>query len=301
MPKILDALSLQKTIADELKNCSSAILCSAYITKIGAEWILKNLSQSGNIKVVGRFSPQDFTSGASDLEAIRLFINSRIQVSALNSLHAKLFLFDNSRLYLGSANYTGRGLALTDGFNIEASVMLKPSMNDLSFIKNIIDSSIQIDTKTLNRFYEIINNEININHSIKKWPETAFNKITGLYVKDFPLSKPNEYHEAYCISNCSFAQIYKTSHNYEIAKNIFLSSKVYIWLIQLLTTEDNKNGISYGKLSTLIHKTLLDDPKPYRRTVKELQSNLYEFIELFANEAIEFHIPGARSTFIRLK
>ena len=35
----------------------------------------------------------------------------------------------------------------------------------------------------------------------------------------------------------------------------------------------------FGEISKKIHDDLYDDPKPYRKNVKELQSNLYSYIK----------------------
>ena len=51
-------------------------------------------------------------------------------------------------------------------------------------------------------------------------------------------------------------------------------------MIRKLEAEDNKE-IYFGRLSSIIHDGLVDDPKPYRQDVKLLQANLYDYIKYF--------------------
>ena len=70
----------------------------------------------------------------------------------------------------------------------------------------------------------------------------------------------------------------KENINRDILKINFQKSKIFKWLINQIRKEQ-KNEIYFGKLSTIIHNSLLDDPKPYRKDVKNLQSNIYDFIK----------------------
>lgn len=50
----------------------------------------------------------------------------------------------------------------------------------------------------------------------------------------------------------------------------YCSSKAYNWQNSILT-----EPISFGKYSYLLHNAIIDDPKPYRQTVKSLVKNMY--------------------------
>ena len=84
-----------------------------------------------------------------------------------------------------------------------------------------------------------------------------------------------------------------------IIKNI-LNSKIYHWLTNQINKQENKE-LYFGNLSSIIHNSLLDDPKPYRKDVKTLQSNLYSYIKIFLQEKFIIDIPGERSERIRQK
>ena len=84
----------------------------------------------------------------------------------------------------------------------------------------------------------------------------------------------------------------------EIKEN-FLKSKIFNWLITRLKKSENQE-IYFGSLSSIIHDSLLDDPKPYRQDVKKLQANLYSYIEYFKPENIKIDVPKLKSERIKL-
>ena len=58
--------------------------------------------------------------------------------------------------------------------------------------------------------------------------------------------------------------------------NSFRWSPAYLWLMDQL---NEKNGeIYFGELSARLHNSLVTDPKPYRKDVKALLSNLIQMI-----------------------
>lgn len=303
MACILDARTLRSEVAKELAESSTAVLLSAYITIAGAQWLIDTLPQNISLIVVGRFTPRDFKNGASDLEALRLLLSAKHTVKFLSTLHTKVLAIDNKIMFLGSSNYTARGLGLVDDHNLEASVKLELSSASKEFIFNIVRNSINITTNILDQFEEYLSglDEITDDNLSNKWPAALFENIESLYVKDFPLAAVGEHSDIYTEHpNSDYSRLYESRNNYTLSRTIFRSSRSYIWLIQLLSKEENTEGISYGRLSSIIHDALLDDPAPYRRTVKDLQSNLYGFIREYADDVVHFYTPGNRSEFIKL-
>ena len=74
-------------------------------------------------------------------------------------------------------------------------------------------------------------------------------------------------------------------------KESFLQSKIFNWLIQRLQNEKNKE-IYFGRLSSIIHDSLVDDPKPYRKDIKLLQTNLYSYIKFLKPNNILYEKPN---------
>lgn len=62
------------------------------------------------VEVITRMNTADFYDGVSDTEAIRILLESGAQVRALKGLHTKLYIFDDTKAIVGSANLTASAL-----------------------------------------------------------------------------------------------------------------------------------------------------------------------------------------------
>ena len=70
------------------------------------------------LRVVTRFSLLDFAQGASDIDALRLFLDAGGTIRGVRALHAKLYIFGTSRAIVTSANLTRAGLTANREFGI---------------------------------------------------------------------------------------------------------------------------------------------------------------------------------------
>ena len=59
----------------------------------------------------------------------------------------------------------------------------------------------------------------------------------------------------------------------DIKKSHFIDSKVFKWLKSTIDKE-----MYFAELTQLLHTAIIDDPKPYRKEVKELLNNLLNWI-----------------------
>ena len=73
-------------------------------------------------------------------------------------------------------------------------------------------------------------------------------------------------------------------------KNALRCSNVYLWLTQ--TLKNNGGCLYFGALSQKLHNAIVTDPKPYRKEVKTMLSNLLEFIEFLNMEEITIDRPN---------
>ena len=69
---------------------------------------------------------------------------------------------------------------------------------------------------------------------------------------------------------------------------------------EILTEHKGDRHPGFGQISSLLHDELCDDPAPYRRDIKDIQANLYEYLKLYASDEIEVYVPGRRSQVLRL-
>ncbi|MBG21949.1 MAG: hypothetical protein CMF22_12645 [Idiomarinaceae bacterium] len=300
---ITNSHELRRIIRSQLELSSSVVALSAYVTYSGVEWLLKKLSKDAKLTIVGRFAPQDFLNGASDTKGIRLLLDEGHEVKVLQQLHAKVTLFDNRFMLVGSANCTGKGYGLFEAGNVEATVGfdIKDETSTESTL-SIVKSATPLTLDILDRIDDYLAHQAKPMKTElpRNWPLDVLFRTSGLFVVDLPLCPPLVECEHYKKNrDIEFAAIQELRGNYEIAKAKFKSSKIYIWLMSQIENCDDVNGLSFGQVSSLLHNALLDDPSPYRRTVKDLQANLYKYAEIYAADDIYIYKLGQRSQFIR--
>jgi len=303
MGHLISNNELTKQLENIIPNCLKLNIISAFITKPATSW-LENLigNNSTTVTLVGRLSPQDFLSGASDINAIKECLLNKYTVKSLSNLHAKIYQLDEECIFTGSANLTGKGLALFDEGNLESCVKVAPTEFSKSFISKIIDSSTSIDLDMLKKMNEYIEA---IPSSSKSdipqiWPENIMPSTTEIFISDFPFGRPGEIQQAYVInSSLPFAIVEAKNKDFDTAKVLFKKSKAYVWLRTLIENNRSERELRFGQISKALHDILSDDPAPYRREIKDFQANLYDYVRLYASDEMEICIPGKRSEVIR--
>lgn len=101
--------------------------------------VARALIKHGNpslLQVITRFNLRDFANGVSDTSALALLLKNGAQIRGVKNLHAKLYLFDQGRAILTSANLTSAALNRNHefGFVAQDRTVIKPCheyFNDL--------------------------------------------------------------------------------------------------------------------------------------------------------------------------
>jgi len=276
-------------------------IISAFVTSPGVKWISHNKQINTPVVIVGRFSPMDLLSGASSFDAIQYALDNGYQVKALSNLHAKIYLFDNKKLYIGSANLTGKGLSLIQDGNLEVITTAEATEQNLLLVDKIICSALEVDYAVINKMKIFIENlSADKMQSIEVWPEVIFPTTSSLFVSDFPMGRPGEIIDIYKInSSLDFARIENES-NFDVAQTNFKNSKAFLWLENIIKENIGNRDLGFGQVSRLLHDELADDPSPYRQEIKSLQANLYAYTKYYASDVIEIYMPGRRTEVLRL-
>ncbi len=84
-------------------------LCAPYIKTHIVEEIINRKNVDTNLIVVTSSSLPVFATGGSDLEAIRTLLDNNISVYNYQDLHAKIYMFDDVKAIVTSANLTNSG------------------------------------------------------------------------------------------------------------------------------------------------------------------------------------------------
>lgn len=95
-----------------------ALLCAPFVKVSVLKPLLGVLAPEIEVELFTRWRPDEVAAGVSDTESLPLLEKRGGKVFLSDSLHAKLFLFDNAAL-VGSANLTAKALGWTRNPNLE--------------------------------------------------------------------------------------------------------------------------------------------------------------------------------------
>lgn len=290
---VLFGPSYRVALGNRLKKVSkSLIILSAYVKTAGLQWVAQNIDhKEAKITIVTRWQPHDLSVGASDIEAYELAQDLGWCFGISNHLHSKLFLMDHTTLFLGSANLTTNGLHLNGTGNDEAGVEIEATEEDRSRIDTYLDYTLWINEEIYQKFKSALLT-IPKNKMVPQveWPNNI--KIlleslpSSLYVNEFLFSTPEQLLKLIptkdCVHDIELLGIKDESAlgpmEFEsIVRQRVAHMRVWRWLAKVVQTA-GEQSVRFGELSVRVHDVLADDPKPYRKEVKGLVANLFEWV-----------------------
>ena len=287
------------------KSQKSVIVLSAYVKLVGVNWLKdKIINKNVECTIVTRWNNGDLAQGSSDLECYSLAKKNGWMFKVLQDLHAKVMLIDNDILFIGSPNLTGKGMSLVPVSNEELGIKVKPLEEDIKIINQLVNDAVIINDDIIKKLEEWQKNLPKIEKpKIPSFPnsikETFKDKLDKLWVNNFPWCEVGylldnlDKKDNNIIHDLELFGLYGTMH-LDLEKDLkesFLQSKIFNWLIERLQNEKNKE-IYFGRLSSIIHDSLVDDPKPYRKDIKLLQTNLYSYIKFLKPNNILYEKPN---------
>lgn len=278
---LLFSEGIKKQLADELAGTFSSIhIISAYCKHDAIRFIEDHIDNGiPNKKLMVRFRLDDIVQGASDLCVYEYCKENNWQLYVRFDLHAKTYVFDRVRGIVGSANLTRKGIGLSPDSNFEIAHLAQISSEEMSKIDSLFDKAILMSDDLYFKMNRYVNENIDKSESSHfNWPPEIMNqfvpKVDVLFTHEFP--------------NCSsLSNLQEDSLDFlgldigwdiDELREAFVSSNVFRWLIQTLEKAPGQ-AIYYGALSAALHETVLNDPKPYRKEVKKLQSNLLNWVQ----------------------
>ena len=293
-------LYFRKTYKEFFEFVSSAqnelIILSPYIKLEPIKLLLEKVRPEVRIIVVARWKMSDLIFGSSDIEVFEYLTNLNCNFYINNKIHLKVIVKDKKNILIGSANITGGGLGLFESSNIEAIAIDILDEKYLPSVYSILRESLLVDRDLVKKiseelivFQDIKHSEEEIKPEIEKIENLIFKKLRKkILVYDFIFTLTPELFIESIRSN-NFSDIIKHDlkilklTNIKITKDVlrqaFLESDAYLW-----QQEHIKGKVLFGKYSELLHNNLIDDPRPYRKQVKELVTNMYNWTKEFSDE-----------------
>lgn len=280
---LLDSRRFPIEISNRSSSCEKSVLIASAFLKVKAlENLLTSIPSTVDIAVVSRWRAQDLVLGVSDTEAYCFCRSRGIPFGISLDFHGKLYFFDESEIFLGSANLTSRGFSLSKTGNIEFGTRFLADRHDRSIISHFLENEVVWLT---DQVYEQMKREIDradrpdlpSRQEVDiEWPSEIANQlkphVSSLWMEEVLLHSPQELlsdEEQNESQTHDLELLGYTGSGYTEADLIsgFCRTKFYRWICAQVI---DRPGINIGGLSAALHQDLMDDPAPYRRDVKQI-------------------------------
>lgn len=281
---------IRNHICNELTNAQSSVqIITAYCKLRALEILIDCVKETvSDKKLLIRFRLDDILKGSTDFNVLSYALKKGWDVYIRFDLHAKTYIIDNKRGIVGSANTTLSGLSFSQNNNLEMAAVANIETVDFEKIEKIFKDAIKVDDNLISKLEEQLNNVDKGNICAKyTWSSdilSMFNPtIQTLFSHDLPERKDVRIGDYIAF----LESVYEKDCQ---VKLLMRDCNIYRWLLQIL--RENNGELYFGAISSMLHDTLVSDPKPYRKDVKEMLSNLLWFIEKFEMDEIVIDRPS---------
>lgn len=288
---ILFSKEIMDAIMHELNNASESVqIITAYCKKNTIEYLSEKIAPCVNNKrLMVRFRLDDLLNGSTDFDILDYCQKTGWKVYIRFDLHAKTYIVDNKRGFVGSANTTNSGLSIGRLGNIEMGALVNIDAQDVEKINVLFRDAILVDDVILAKLHEQYSSVDKTGTSKKKvWN----NEIVSLFHPHIESLFSYELPDCDEIIKGTYIAFLDVNFdgNLDKLKETFRWSNAYIWLLN--TLNDNDGVMYFGELSSKLHSALVTDPKPYRKDVKLLLANLLTIIEQLDMEEVIIDRPN---------
>lgn len=258
------------------------VLISAFLRSEVLEWVAANLSQSVELTIITRWRKGDLLSGASDMQAFDLARQQGWSFFIDQDLHAKALLCDANKLFLGSANFTGRGTHLFGFGNNELNIAVEASDDEVNKVRSYLKDAYLMTKPMRDAMEDELDSSEAVITDSNSWSQEVRDcfepVITGLWVDECLRLMPEEFFAGH-----SGTENYQ--HDLEIfctdnpTKDDFNGTRVSRWLTNVVNR--SSEHLRFGYITAQLHNDFINDPKPYRKDVKEYVAVLFEWLRYF--------------------
>lgn len=291
--QLLDEQEVRHELSLALRDSKSSIVVLSAFIKHGAfEW-LKSKILTNNIKVVvvARWRLDDLIANVSDLSVYEQCQELGWDFKIDQRLHSKLFLIDSSIAFIGSSNLTGAGLGLTERSNFELSTKIEVLDIDVDKVHKYINSCTTMTDALFSQMKSVVNGIDLPKRTLYKWPSLIESlleqKVDYLWVDDLLFTSPNSSNDDDIKHDLFLLGLSDLDVDIDLLRGKFIGLKVVKWLKSQLLKEEARS-LRFGAISHLLHGALLNNPKPYRKDVKDFQVNLFSWLKYLELPDFEF-------------
>lgn len=277
---ILVSQKILNRIRDELSQSTESFLLISAYCKLPLMKYFDDCIVNPNLekRLVVRFRPEDIRSGASDLDIYPYCRDHGWTLYFRLDLHAKTYVFDRLRCIIGSANATSSGLNIGGIGNYEMATACELAEKDLRTLDLLLLGAVEMNDSIFTMMQSALMANPHRGETNDRWPDEIMNMFVPdysiLFTEDFPpCQHPSDASE----EDLVFLNL-PSDASKESVKTAFYNSKCFLWLYDLVKNQDD-HVMYFGAITAKLHDALLNDPKPYRKDVKQLLSNLLCWID----------------------
>lgn len=201
-----------------IENTTSQLyLCAPYIKKEVVKKILALKNKTATLNVFTSANVANFVNGSSDVEAIQMLIDSGIDVINYQKLHAKIYLFDDKKALITSANLTNYALYKNYEYGVLIHEDEKSALDQIynDFVEMLSsDLKGQFDKENIKTIVEIVKDfkgrgltkidesedellpvekATKLTKYLSPWQKDVFNCIASISEPTFTLSDVNKF------------------------------------------------------------------------------------------------------------
>lgn len=171
--------SFSNAFLKDLKQCEKSVtIISPYVTQGAVESLVKLIPPVRQCKLITLPPGEEYLFGSVEIDALKLLEKYNFQIYVLPNLHSKIYLLDDNRAYIGSANLTSKGWNEKNKGNVEDMVKVEIKKLELTHIQKLyITPSSLLDlngkwVKHLDAGKKLLEEYKSIKQKIKNWDTT---------------------------------------------------------------------------------------------------------------------------------
>lgn len=288
---ILLSNEIKSAVIKELLNAEASVqiitaYCKSKTFKSLDEYINPNIT---NKRLLVRFRMDDIVKGSTDFDILQYGITHGWKIYIRFDLHAKTYIVDHKRGIIGSANATNLGLSMGKHGNMEVATLAELSDQDNKKINGLFDDAIEVSQEIMQNMYnQLKDTKSGVERESFRWDSN----ITSLFHPHVETVFSHEFPDDTLLVEGTYLPFVDEvfSGDLEAFKDSLRWSNAYMWLLDSL--KKNNGSMYFGELSEKLHNDLVTDPKPYRRDVKEMLSNLLSLIDQVGMEEVTIDRPN---------
>lgn len=296
---ILLSNEIMPVVINELKTATESVqIITAYCKENAIAQLNNFISNTVSEKrIMLRFRLDDLVKGSTDFSVIDFCRSQGWKVYIRFDLHAKTYIVDGKRGFIGSANATNSGLSLIPHGNMEMGTLIDIDEVDMEKIEALFNDAILVDSEIYSKL-KTQYLQIEANQPGKKyvWDDEIKNMFNPRIITLFSYELPDK--AEFC--NGDYISFLDTEYygDASLLKESFRWSNSYLWLLNVL--KENDGCMYFGSITEKLHNSLVSDPKPYRKDVKQLLANMLNLIEQLNMDEVVIDRPNF-SQRVRLK